>query len=75
LHSRYAGMPGAALKSVAVIPGDKLTQWAVDYLSTADDLSLEAMLEAALQRKYSANPDEAFFTAGGLHHFANFERS
>ena len=75
LHSRYAGMPGAALKSVAVIPGDKLTQWAVDYFSTADDLSLEAMLEAALQRKYSANPDEAFFTAGGLHHFANFERS
>ena len=33
------------------------------------------MLEAALDRKYSGNPGEAFFTAGGLHHFENFEPS
>ncbi len=33
------------------------------------------MLRAALERKYSGNPGEAFFTAGGLHHFENFEPS
>jgi membrane peptidoglycan carboxypeptidase len=31
------------------------------------------MLDAAMQRRYAANPDEGFFTGGGLHHFVNFE--
>jgi membrane peptidoglycan carboxypeptidase len=32
------------------------------------------MLDAALQRHYSANPSERFFTGGGSHVFENFER-
>lgn len=75
LHGRYAGLPLGELRKVAVNPGDNLTQWAIDYLSKTTDKGLEPMLEAALQRKYSGSPGEAFFTAGGLHHFANFERS
>ena len=31
------------------------------------------MLEAALDRTYSGNPSEGFFTAGGLQSFANFD--
>ena len=31
------------------------------------------MLQAALQRKYSGNTGESFFTGGGVHHFDNFE--
>jgi len=31
------------------------------------------MLQAALDRTYSANPSEGFFTAGGLQSFGNFE--
>jgi membrane peptidoglycan carboxypeptidase len=31
------------------------------------------MLEAAMQRRYSADPSEGFFTGGGLHHFENFD--
>ncbi len=34
-----------------------------------------AMLDAALQRQYSANPNEVFFTGGGEHRFNNFSRS
>ena len=75
LHQQYAAMPPEELASVATIPGDALTQWAVSYLSAATDKSLRPMLEAALQRKYSGSPGEAFFTAGGRHVFANFERS
>ena len=75
LHDEYAGLPAAQLRAVPVMPGDHLTEWALDYLAGASDRSLEPMLEAALQRKYSANPGEAFFTAGGLHHFGNFEHS
>lgn len=75
LHRKYAQMPPANLQSVSVTPGDNITRWALDYLSTAQDRSLEPMLEAALDRKYSGNTGEAFFTAGGLHHFDNFEPS
>jgi membrane peptidoglycan carboxypeptidase len=32
------------------------------------------MLEAAMDRTYSASPGEAFFTGGGLHTFENFNR-
>ncbi|HEX4136928.1 MAG TPA: transglycosylase domain-containing protein [Bryobacteraceae bacterium] len=75
LHGEYSRMSSAELKSVTVLPDDTLTQWALTYLSTAVDRSLEPMLEAALGRKYSGSTGESFFTAGGLHHFDNFEPS
>jgi membrane peptidoglycan carboxypeptidase len=31
------------------------------------------MLDAAMNRTYSASPDEAFFTGGGVHRFENFD--
>ena len=75
LHRQYASKSAAELKAVALMPDDHLTEWAVQYLSTAQDHSENAMLEAALQRKYSGNPGEAFYTGGGVHVFANFEKS
>jgi membrane peptidoglycan carboxypeptidase len=39
------------------------------------DRSLSAMLSASLERKYSGNPGELFFTGGGTQHFDNFESS
>lgn len=55
-------------------PADALSVWAAEYLKTATDKSLPAMLEAAMERKYSANPGEGFFTGGGLHYFQNFQK-
>jgi len=75
LHDKYARMSPEQLKKAPILPGDNLTTWAISYLSSAQDRGLEPMLEAALQRTYSGNPGEAFFTAGGLHSFANFESS
>ena len=75
LHKRYAGMSAAELNAAPIPPDDHLTEWAVQYLSTAQDRSENSMLQAALQRKYSGNPGEAFFTGGGVHVFANFEKS
>ena len=40
----------------------------------AKDPGLAAMLEAAMERRYSASPAERFFTGGGVHTFANFKR-
>ena len=75
LHRKFAGKTPAELKAVQVLPDDHLTQWAIDYLSKTKDRSEKAMLEAALQRKYSGSPGEAFYTGGGVHVFANFEKS
>ena len=74
LHAKYAGQDDETLRAVKPHPQDNLTRWAVNYLSDQEnDHSLEAMLEAALERRYSSNPGEAFFTGSGLHRFNNFD--
>ncbi len=75
LHGRLASLEPAALKATEVSRQDTLSRWAVDYLSGPHDTSLRAMLEAAMERRFSANPGEQFFTGGGLHTFNNFNRS
>ncbi len=74
LHQRYAGLSVSELQALQVHPSDRLSRWAIDYLCAAQDRSLRGMLEQALQRKYSASPEEAFFTGGGLHTFSNFSQ-
>jgi membrane peptidoglycan carboxypeptidase len=72
LHEGLSRLEPAERK-VAAASADPLTQWAVEHLRVAGDLSLEAMLEAAMARRYSASPWERFFTGGGVHQFANFD--
>ena len=73
LHGQYKEMSPDELSSVSVAPEDHITAWAINYLSTAKERRLVSMLQAALDRTYSGNPSEGFFTAGGLQSFANFE--
>ena len=73
LHARWSGLSAKELAALTLDRRDALGRWARDHLSRAADRSLAAMLEAALERSYSANPAEGFFTGGGLHHFENFE--
>lgn len=75
LHARYAPLSNAELKHVAVDPLDGLSKWAVSYLSHTNDRSLSAMLDAAIERKYSASPGETFYTGGGAQAFSNFDKS
>ena len=74
LHDKYAAMTVPELKKVEVPDQDRLSRWAVDYLIQNKDRNLPNMLNAALDRKYSASPGEAFFTGGGLHTFNNFRK-
>jgi membrane peptidoglycan carboxypeptidase len=75
LHSRYSAMDSTALSQVAVPANDRLTRWVVDYLMAPEtDKSAPAMLDAALDRTYSAHTGERFFTGGGVHRFENFDR-
>jgi len=54
---------------------DPLSQWTAGYLRDYPRASLQDLLDAAMQRRYSASPTEVFFTAGGQHRFGNFEAS
>ncbi|HLI11395.1 MAG TPA: transglycosylase domain-containing protein [Alphaproteobacteria bacterium] len=75
LHDRYYQKSAAELQQASAQAHDPLTRWTTAYLSEASDRSLRATLEAAMQRRYSASPNEAFFTGGGMQVFQNFERS
>jgi membrane peptidoglycan carboxypeptidase len=73
MHERYSHLSREALSWVRATRWDRLTQWAVDYLESAEDHRLPAMLDAAMERTYSASPAELFFTGGGVHRFSNFD--
>jgi membrane peptidoglycan carboxypeptidase len=77
LHKRYEPMSKAELAKVRIDPKDRLSLWAVEYFQTLPagaDRGLPPMLAAAMERKYSGNPGEAFFTGGGVHIFGNFSK-
>jgi membrane peptidoglycan carboxypeptidase len=77
IHQRFHEKPVEEL--TALLPDvdapDVLTRWALEYLLAAQTRELGPMLEAAMERQYSANADEQFYTGGGLHTFANFNAS
>ena len=70
LHDRYGDSDVATLRKAEAV--DPLTRWALGYLIQHTDRNLPAMLDAALERRYSASPNERFFTGAGMHHFNNF---
>lgn len=74
LHGALAGADAEARELARTQRGDPLTLWALDYLRGNPQASLEQMLEAALQRRYSASPHEQFFTGSGVQHFRNFRK-
>ncbi|MDP3796910.1 MAG: transglycosylase domain-containing protein [Polaromonas sp.] len=73
LHQRLATLDSTQLRALEVDKKDVLTRWAADYFLAAKDKRLAPMLEAALERRYSASTGEGFFTGGGLHYFENFK--
>lgn len=72
LHDRYAQSEISELRKAEAV--DPLTRWAVGYLIEHKDRNLPAMLDAALERRYSASSAERFFTGAGMHRFGNFRR-
>jgi membrane peptidoglycan carboxypeptidase len=73
LHRRLGQLPPRELHATAGAAQDPLTKWAADYLAGTKNRGLQSMLDAAVQRHYSGSPAE-FFTGGGMHAFANFEK-
>jgi membrane peptidoglycan carboxypeptidase len=74
LHEHYAPLAPEALRKAEVGRRDRLTRWVIDYLIANREATLQQILEAAMERRYSASPAEQFYTGGGVHTFANFRR-
>nr|MBP9839007.1 transglycosylase domain-containing protein [Pseudomonadota bacterium] len=74
LHEKFASLDKKDLLLEQKKVSDPISVWALSYLLTAKDKSLAPMLDAAMERKYSASPGETFFTGGGVHHFVNFKK-
>ncbi|MFN4340792.1 MAG: transglycosylase domain-containing protein [Azonexus sp.] len=73
LHQRYAALAADELAKLKRHPADRLSNWAIDVLRTKPETTLEELLEAAMERRYSADPNDTFFTGGGIHRFGNFK--
>ncbi|MFP5305744.1 MAG: transglycosylase domain-containing protein, partial [Gammaproteobacteria bacterium] len=73
LHERLTPLQRDALDALSR-SSDPLTAWGARHLLSAGDRGLQPMLDAAMQRRYSASPYEVFFTGGGEHVFHNYKR-
>lgn len=73
MHSAWSGLSRAQLRALELEPGDRLAEWTRTRLIRAPGMSLDALLDAAMKRRFSASPYERFFTGGGAHVFHNFK--
>ncbi|HDZ56659.1 MAG TPA: penicillin-binding protein [Pseudomonas xinjiangensis] len=74
LHEQLSTGDAEIIAEALSEPDDNISVWAANYLSSNPGADLAQMLEAALERRYSASPDERFFTGGGVQRFGNFRR-
>lgn len=74
IFQRFASRPTTELKSELGKNPDPITRFVLHELISTPKLSLDTLLDRAMQRKYSANPGESFFTGGGMHTFENFKK-
>lgn len=76
LRDELGGKPRDELTALAKErkTSDPLTAWAAETLAATPDISLDDLLQKSLDRKYSTNPGEVFFTGGGQHIFGNFTK-
>jgi membrane peptidoglycan carboxypeptidase len=75
LYGELSPLDSLALDKQVKSARDGITRWAADMLRQNSGLDLEAFLQLALDRKYSANPAEVFFTGAGAHIFHNFDKN
>lgn len=72
LYERYQEAPREALESGEQAALDPITLWTARYLRGRPDAKLEDVLQASLDRPFSTDAGESFFTGRGMHTFANF---
>jgi membrane peptidoglycan carboxypeptidase len=71
-YEEHQGRPAPELRALPLADTDAITRWVIDQLLRAPDLTRAELLRAAMDRTYSASPNERFRTGGGIHVFRNF---
>lgn len=74
VHELYEAYHGQGYGNQKRLLGrsDPITQWVSAKFQRKPETTIEDLLTNALEKKYSANPGEKFFTGGGIHRFRNF---
>jgi membrane peptidoglycan carboxypeptidase len=75
IYKRHKNQNAQELAQLDIHPRDYLSAWVIEQLHANPKISLEELLNLALERTYSSSAGEAFFTGGGLHTFSNFSKS
>lgn len=74
IFTRHQNHTPEELSEVKVDSSDALSRWTLAFMARRPAATREDILKAAMNRRFSANPNETFFTGGGLHTFSNFSR-
>ncbi len=75
LHEQFSSLTPDEINQQKETARDPITNWAAETLAREKGLGLDSFLQLALDRKYSANPGEAFFTGAVIHDFRNFDKA
>jgi membrane peptidoglycan carboxypeptidase len=75
IYQQHLNDSPAALKTAEHDAHDPISQFVIGYLMENRNPSLKGLMNAAMQRRYSGDTGQSFFTGGGLHFFHNFETS
>jgi len=73
LYDEVIALPLDVRLALRPAPQDRLTNWVLDWVGTHPLGERDEILDAALDRSYSANPSERFVTGGGTQVFTNFD--
>ncbi len=73
IYGRFSGLTPEDLIPLRNAVPDNLSRFVIDRLLEVPAPDLPKLLDAALDRPYSASPHETFFTGGGAHRFVNFD--
>ena len=71
-YESHTGKSSTELMALRIPEEDAISQWTVDYLRANPGATREEVLSAAVERRYSGDPSERFFTGGGVHIFQNY---
>jgi membrane peptidoglycan carboxypeptidase len=72
VYEAHSGKTPDVLGAIPVPEEDAISRWAIDYLQEHPAASRQEILAAAVERTYSGDPSERFFTGGGVHIFQNY---
>jgi len=74
-YDRLAPLPVKQRAALVLPRSDRLGRWVQEEMVLFPRATLAEVLDASLERRYSASPYAVFFTGGGEHRFSNFDKA